>query len=89
MNKHDSVTRRAKIFWSGRSQAVRLPKEFRFDTDEVIIRREGDAVVIEPVADDWDWLKKMPGYVDADFEAAVNEEVPIPPLDPSVEDFFK
>jgi antitoxin VapB len=29
----------AKIFWSGRSQAVRLPKEFRFDSDEVRIRR--------------------------------------------------
>jgi antitoxin VapB len=89
MNKHDSTARRAKIFWSGRSQAVRLPKEFRFDSDEVTIRREGDAVVIEPVADDWAWLRKMPGYVDADFEAAVNEEAPTQPPDPSVEDFFK
>jgi len=32
---------KAKIFWSGRSQAVRLPKEFRFETDEVSIRRHG------------------------------------------------
>lgn len=89
MNKHDAGAKRAKIFWSGRSQAVRLPKEFRFEGSEVAIRREGDAIVIEPIADDWAWLKKMPGYVDADFEAAANEESPMQPLDPSVEDYFK
>jgi len=42
----------AKVFWSGRSQAIRLPKQFRFDTDEVRIRREGKALVIEP-PDEW------------------------------------
>ncbi len=51
--------KRAKVFWTGRSQAVRLPKEFRFDTDTVLVRREGDAVVLEP-ADDW-----PEGYVDS------------------------
>lgn len=40
---------RAKVFWSGRSQAVRLPKEFRFDTAEVAIHREGERVVLEPL----------------------------------------
>lgn len=40
----------AKIFMNGRSQAVRLPKEFRFSGDEVSIRREGAAVILEPVA---------------------------------------
>ena len=40
---------RAKLFWNGRSQAVRLPKEFRFQGDEVEIRKEGDAVILEPV----------------------------------------
>jgi virulence-associated protein VagC len=43
-------SRRAKVFWSGRSQAVRLPKEFRFATAEVAIYREGNRVVLEPVA---------------------------------------
>jgi antitoxin VapB len=42
-------SRRAKPFWSGRSQAVRLPAEFRFEGDEVAVRREGDAVILEPV----------------------------------------
>jgi len=44
-----SEERRAKIFWSGRSQAVRLPKDFRFDAEEVNIRRDGAAVILEPV----------------------------------------
>ncbi len=39
----------AKLFRNGRSQAVRLPKEFRFEGDEVSIRREGESVVLEPL----------------------------------------
>jgi virulence-associated protein VagC len=46
--------RRARVFWSGRSQAVRLPKAFRFSTDEVAIRREGRSVVLEPIEIDRD-----------------------------------
>ena len=41
--------KRARIFTNGGSQAVRLPKEFRFDAEEVSIRREGSAVVLEPI----------------------------------------
>ena len=40
---------RAKLFRNGRSQAVRLPKAFRFEGDEVSVRREGDTVILEPV----------------------------------------
>ena len=39
----------AKLFRNGRSQAVRLPKEFRFEGEEVSIRRQGDSVILEPV----------------------------------------
>ena len=39
---------RAKVFKHGGSQAVRLPKEFRFEVDEVDARREGEAVILEP-----------------------------------------
>ncbi len=63
----------AKIFWTGRSQAVRLPKEFRFDTDEVRIRKVGDAVILEPAPSNWGWLRKLVSSVDADFEQAVGE----------------
>jgi antitoxin VapB len=40
----------ARIFQSGNSQAVRLPKDFRFDVDQVEIFRRGDEVVLRPVA---------------------------------------
>ena len=39
----------AKIFTSGNSQAVRLPKSFRFDTDAVEIRKEGEEVILTPL----------------------------------------
>jgi antitoxin VapB len=42
------LRRRARIFWNGRSQAVRLPEAFRFATREVLIHREGARVVLEP-----------------------------------------
>lgn len=38
----------AKVFRSGNSQAVRLPKDFRFDGNEVEVLREGDAVILRP-----------------------------------------
>ena len=47
--------RTVKLFKNGRSQALRLPKEFRFeDQREVSIRREGKAVVLEPV-EEFSW----------------------------------
>jgi antitoxin VapB len=66
----------AKVFWSGRSQAVRLPKSFRFDGDEVRIRRHGNAVILEPIADSWAWLDAVAGPLDPDFVAAATEPVP-------------
>jgi antitoxin VapB len=43
---------RAKLFRNGGSQAVRLPKECRFKESEVLVRREGRKVILEPV-DEW------------------------------------
>jgi antitoxin VapB len=81
----------AKVFWSGRSQAVRLPKEFRVDSDEVRIRREGNSIVLEPVKKDWVWLdkwQKKHGALDQDFIDAVNEELPQQKR-PELDDLFK
>ncbi len=64
----------AKVFWSGRSQAVRLPKAFRFETDEVRIRRHGNAVILEPVAHDWAWLDLLIGPLDADLTKVAAEQ---------------
>ena len=64
------------MFWSGRSQAVRLPKAFRFDTDEVRIRRHGAAVILEPIPRDWKWLDALIGSIDDDFVRATEERLP-------------
>ena len=65
----------AKLFWTGRSQAVRLPKEFRFEGEEVHIRRHGNTVILEPVASDWDWLNTAVGQLDEDAAQAAGERV--------------
>lgn len=65
----------AKLFWSGHTQAVLLPKEFRFDASGVRIRRDGNAVVLEPVEGGWDWLDRIEPFTD-DAVAAALEEVP-------------
>ena len=45
--------RAARLFMNNRSQAVRLPKEFQFKTDEVFIRKEGADVIISPRPSNW------------------------------------
>ncbi len=45
----------AKIFTTGRSQAVRLPKAYRFATDEVFIERKGDLVILRPKREPDQW----------------------------------
>jgi antitoxin VapB len=64
----------ARLFWSGRSQAVRLPKEFRFTGPDVSIRRQGSAVILEPIAEEWSWLDCLVGKLDDDFVEAANEQ---------------
>ena len=43
----------AKLFENGRSQAVRLPKEYRFQGDEVLVNKIGDVVLLMPKGDKW------------------------------------
>ena len=64
----------AKVFWSGRSQAVRLPKDFRVEGREVRIARRGHAIVLEPVPETWRWLDAIAGTLDEDFAEAVKEQ---------------
>lgn len=45
-----AISARAKLFMHGRSQAVRLPKEFRFEGSEVQVSKIGDKVILEPIA---------------------------------------
>ena len=60
---------RAKLFTHGGSQAVRLPKAFRFSGAEVRIRRDGDRVILEPVGYD-------PDVFWARIDACVDGEAP-------------
>lgn len=66
----------ARVFQSGNSQAVRLPKEFRVDTDELEIFRRGDEIVLRPVQRStvaiFDLLASMPD----DFMADEREDLP-------------
>jgi len=64
----------AKLFWSGRSQAVRLPKEFRFTGEQVRIRKHGSAVILEPVVSNWAWLDAIAMPLDDDFTKAIEEQ---------------
>lgn len=61
----------ARLFWTGRSQAVRLPKEFRFEGDTVLVRREGNALILEPARG---WPE---GYVES--FAGIPEDFDRPP----------
>jgi antitoxin VapB len=47
------MQRKAKTFMNNRSQAVRLPKEFQFKTQEVFIRKEGSELILSPRPFDW------------------------------------
>lgn len=50
-----ATSARAKIFWSGGSQAVRLPKALRLPGTEVLIHRDAGRLVLEPVPEGDDW----------------------------------
>jgi antitoxin VapB len=69
----------AKVFTTGRSQAVRLPKAFRFSTSEVTIERQGDAVILRPKLDNATWGQQVLAAVaafDSDFKLERADEWP-------------
>jgi antitoxin VapB len=60
------MDRKAKIFMNNRSQAVRLPKDFQFNVQEVFIRKEGSEVVLSPRPTEWSsYLTDAPRASDA------------------------
>ena len=70
------MPRTAKIFMTNRSQAVRLPREFQFATDEVYIRREGNDVILSPRPRDWSsYVQSAPIASDAFMEDV--EDLPV------------
>ena len=69
----------AKLFQNGQSQAVRLPKEFRFEGSQVYIQRVGSAVVLLPYATPWDALFESLDQFSDDY--AGSSEAPLSPHD--------
>ena len=57
----------AKIFMNGRSQAVRLPKECRFNSDEVWVQKQGDKVILSATEPGWDEFFDLKPVFDEDF----------------------
>lgn len=59
----------AKVFENGRSQAVRLPKKFRFDVEEVVVQQLGAAVLLVPKESLWQtFLEGLDGFTSDVFE---------------------
>jgi len=63
------MSQTAKLFKTGRSQAVRLPKAFRFKGKEVYIRKEGNSVVLSEKPESWEGFFNSPAQVTEDFMA--------------------
>lgn len=66
----------AKLFQTGRSQAVRLPKAYRFEGEEVFIKRVGDGVLLLPQNGDWQNLVKSLSEFEPDFQLERHDEAP-------------
>ena len=70
----------AKLFLNGRSQAVRLPLEFRFPVTEVRVSRHGQGVLLEPVVSNVDdWFAELDRFTDEPFLATGRNQPAAPP----------
>ncbi|MCX7115546.1 MAG: type II toxin-antitoxin system VapB family antitoxin [Gammaproteobacteria bacterium] len=63
----------AKLFQNGQSQAVRLPKEFRFEGQEVFIKKVGSAIIMFPIENPWGSLVNSLSKFSSDFMEARNQ----------------
>ena len=63
----------ARVFMSGRSQAVRLPKDYRFDTDQVFIKQIGHSLLLTPKNDAWELLELGLNQFEPDFYLMRNQ----------------
>ena len=72
------MTKIAKVFQNGRSQAIRIPKEYRVNSDEVYIEKVGDTLMIRPkYKDKWDTFFDTLEEVDTSDFLSSREQLPI------------
>ncbi len=81
----DQGLRRASLFMNGRSQAVRLPKEFRFEGTHVYARKDGNRVILFP---EDDWMERLIALMGSapDFPDVPRDEAE--PMRPEIREFF-
>ena len=68
--------RTARIFRNGSNQAVRLPRDLEIDADEVLIRREGDNIILTPKPRSWDDYFARGQRLTEDFPDTIDDEPP-------------
>lgn len=83
--KTDTGIKKASLFMNGRSQAVRLPKEFRFEGTHVYARKEGNRVILSPVDDRIERLIALMGSI-PDFPDI--PRTPAEPMRPEIKEYF-
>lgn len=79
------MSQTAKLFFNGRSQAVRLPAPFRFDTDEVFIRKDPETgdVILSRKPNDWiDFFNALDENIPTDFLNETERQLPTQDRDP-------
>lgn len=76
-------TKQARLFRNGANQALRIPREFEFDTEEVTLRREGRRLIVEPVASET-LAQVLDSFEPLDFGIDPVEDTP-----PTAEDIFE
>lgn len=76
-----STERRARLFRNGRNQAVRIPREFELPGEEVIIRKDGDRLIVEPVRKYNNLAELLASWEDIDEEFPEIEDPPVKPED--------
>ena len=76
-----STERRARLFRNGRNQAVRIPREFELPGQEVIIRKDGDRLIVEPVRKYNNLAELLASWEDIEEEFPEIEDPPVKPED--------
>lgn len=71
--KTSSRQRTIRLFRNGSNQAVRLPREFELDAEEVIIQREGNRLILTPVPRSWEDYFVRRSTLDSDFPDAIED----------------
>jgi antitoxin VapB len=67
------MRRTAKVFLNNRNQAIRLPKDFQFNTQEVFIRKEGSDVILSPKPEDWSLYLSQGPVASATFMEGIED----------------